>query len=99
MVSANVQLGRLQSASSAKAVASASQHRRSPALTLTTFCVLICVTSMRRGVLKEVCQLVAESVELKPPQYISFDCYQMDHNGLSLRVTKGKGDEQTCEKI
>ena len=49
--------------------------------------------------LKEVCQLVAETVELKPSQYTSFDCYQMDHNGLSLLVTKGKGDEQTSEKI
>jgi putative DNA primase/helicase len=42
---------------------------------------------------------VGQAVELRPPQYISFDCYQMDGNGLSLLVTKGKGDEQTCEKI
>ena len=48
--------------------------------------------------LKEVRQLVAQSVEFQPPQYISFDCYQMDRDGLSLLVTKGKADEQTCEK-
>src|SRR6516165_3848422 len=99
MASANVWLGRLQSASSAKAVASVSQRPRAPAPILTTFCALISVTSIRRRVvLKEVRQLVAQSVEFQPPQYISFDCYQMDRDGLSLLVTKGKADEQTCEK-
>ena len=44
-------------------------------------------------------EVVAQAVELRPPQYISFGCYQMDGDGLALLVTKGKGDEQTCEKI
>ena len=42
---------------------------------------------------------VRQAVELRPPQYISFGCYQMDGDGLALLVTKGKGDAQTCEKI
>jgi putative DNA primase/helicase len=41
---------------------------------------------------------VEQAVEL-PPQYISFGCYQMDSDGLALLLTKGKVDEQTCEKI
>jgi putative DNA primase/helicase len=50
-------------------------------------------------VLKDVRQLVAQSVEFQPPQYISFDCYRMDRDGLFLLMTKGKRDEQTCERI
>src|SRR5258705_2976696 len=44
-------------------------------------------------------EIVAEAVELRPPQYISFGCYQMDNKGLARLVTKGKGDEQTVETI
>jgi putative DNA primase/helicase len=42
---------------------------------------------------------IEQAVELCPPQYVSFGCYQMDGDGLALLVTKGKGDEQTSEKI
>ena len=42
---------------------------------------------------------VAHAVELRLPQYISFGCYQMDDDGLAVLVKKGKGDEQTNEKI
>jgi putative DNA primase/helicase len=42
---------------------------------------------------------IGQAVELRPPQYVSFGRYQMDHDGLSWLVTKGKGDEQTHEKI
>ncbi len=44
-------------------------------------------------------EIVAQAVELRPPQYISFGCYQMDNKGLARLVTKGKGDEQTIETI
>jgi putative DNA primase/helicase len=44
-------------------------------------------------------EIVGQAVELRPPQYISFGCYQMDGDGLALLVTKGKGDARTCEKI
>ena len=44
-------------------------------------------------------EIVAQAVELRPPEYISFGCYQMDDNGLALLVTKGKGDEKTIETI
>src|SRR6476469_2022969 len=71
---------------------------------MTPYALLISGGSMRRRVMslkgrEAVREEVAQAVELRPPEYISFGCYQMDDNGLALLVTKGKGDEQTSERI
>jgi hypothetical protein len=49
-------------------------------------------------VLEDVRQVVEQSVEFQPPQYISFDRYQMDRDGLSLLITKGNCGQGICEK-
>jgi putative DNA primase/helicase len=44
--------------------------------------------------------IVCQAEEVRPPQYISFGCYQMDNDGLVLIVTKkGKDDKQTTKSI
>jgi Domain of unknown function (DUF927) len=44
-------------------------------------------------------KLVEQAEEVRLTQYVSVGFYQMDDDGLIVRVTKGKGDEQTAESI
>lgn len=44
-------------------------------------------------------KLVEQAEEGRLTQYVSVGFYQMDDDGLIVRVTKGKGDEQTAESI
>ena len=52
---------------------------------------------MSRDGAEAVRAIVDQAEEVRPPQYISFGCYQMDAKGLALIVTKGKGDYQATE--